>query len=318
MKFYNNKKIVIAGGGGFVGGHIADRLRKYDCEIFIPRTKDGWDFTILEKCLKFLKKTKPDIVINCAAHQGGILYDKIKRAEIFYDNMLMGIYLMEAARRVGVKKYINVSAACAYPGYLDKAETGEEDYWNGPIHESVLNYGFTKKAQIVQGWCYKEQYNFNSIHLIMANMYGPREYFHPDRSHGLGALIKKVYDAKKGGKGEIEVWGTGKPIREWLYVKDAVYGILLAGEKYHDVSPLNIGTGIGHSVTELVHIIMKVVGLKAKIKYLTQMPDGAMKKTLNVNKMKKVSAWSPKTPIEKGIKETVEWLDKNYDYAVSR
>lgn len=318
MGHYDNKKIVLAGGGGFVGSHIADKLKDYSCTVFIPRTKDGWDFTKLEKCLAFLKKTKPDIVINCAAHQGGIKYDKLKRAEIYYDNLLMGTYLMEASYRTSVKKYINVSAACAYPGYLDKDEVSEEDYWSGPIHETVLNYGFTKKAQIVQGWAYKEQYGFNSIHLIMANMYGPRERFHPDRSHGLAALIKKVYDAKKEGKNYIEVWGTGKPIREWLYVKDAAEGILLAGEKYEDVAPMNIGTGIGHSITELVHIIMEVVGFKGKINYLTDMPDGAMKKTLNVSQMKKMIGWTPKTPFEVGIRETVEWLDKNYKYAVSR
>lgn len=318
MRYYDRKKIVIAGGGGFVGSHIADKLKSYQCKIFIPRTKDGWDFTILENCLSYLKKTKPDIVINCAAHQGGIKYDKLKRGQIYFDNLLMGTYLMEAARLVGVKKYVNVSAACAYPGYLDKDAISEEDYWSGPLHETVLNYGFTKKAQIVQGWCYKEQYGFNSIHLIMANMFGPGERFHPDRSHGLAALIKKVYDAKRDGKRQIEVWGSGKPIREWLYVKDAAEGILLAGAKYEDVSPLNIGTGIGHSITELVHIIMKIVGFKGKIKYLTDMPDGAMKKTLNVGKMKKMLGWNPKTPIEEGIRETVEWLEKNYQYAVSR
>lgn len=318
MNYYDHKKIVIAGGGGFVGNHIALQLKKYNCGIFIPHKRDGWDFTKLEKCIAYLKKTKPDIVINCAAHQGGILYDKIKRAEIYYDNLLMGTYLMEAARRLGVKKYINVSAACAYPGYLNKSIISEKDYWSGPIHESVLNYGFTKKAHIVQGWAYKEQYGFDSIHLIMANMYGPGEHFHPDRSHGLGALIKKVYDAKKHKKTHIEVWGSGKPIREWLYIKDAAVAILLAGEKFDEVDPMNIGTGEGYTITELVHIIMKVVGFKGRVKYLTDMPDGAMKKTLDIKKMKRVLKFTPKTPIEVGIKETIDWLDKNYKYAVSR
>src|SRR3989344_963761 len=318
MSYYDNKKIVIAGGGGFVGSYIAQELKKYKCKIFIPRTKDGWNFTILRRCLTYLKETKPDVIINCAAHQGGIMYDKLKRAQIYYDNILMGTYLMEAARRIGVEKYINVSAGCAYPGYLNKDEMSEEDYWNGPIHESVLNYGFTKKAQIVQGWCYKEQYGFNSIHLIMANMYGPEEHFHQDRSHGLVALIKKVYDAKKSGQTEIEVWGSGKPVREWLYVKDAAKGILLAGEKYNEVAPMNIGTGTGQSITKLVRTIMKVVGFRGKIKYLTDMPDGAMKKTLNIRKMRRTLDWIPETSIEVGIKETVEWLDKNYKYAISR
>lgn len=318
MGYYNNKKIVIAGGSGFVGSHIREELKKYRCKIFIPHTKDGWDFTILENCLTYLKKIKPHIVINYAAHQGGIMYDKLHRAQVYYDNILMGTYLMEAAYRAKVEKYINVSAACAYPGYLNKDRISEEDYWSGPIHESVLNYGFTKKAQIVQGWCYKEQYGFNSIHLIMANMYGPGEYFHPNRSHGLAALIKKVYDAKKNGQSQIEVWGSGKPIREWLYVKDAARAILAAGEKYADVSPLNIGTGRGYTITELVNIIIKIVGYKGKIKYLTNMPDGAMKKTLNISRMKRVLDWTPKTMIRKGIRETIEWLDKNYAYAVTR
>lgn len=317
MDFYKNKSVVVAGGAGFVGSHIVERLKQYQCDPSVPRVADGWDFTKLEKCLEYLDKTRPQIVINAAAHQGGIKYQKLHRGEVYYDNLLMGTFLMEASRRAGVEKYVNVSAACAYPGYLDKESMSEADYWSGPLHETVVNYGFTKKAQIVQGWCYKEQYSFNSIHCIMANMYGPGEHFHPDRSHGLAALIKKVYDAKRDRAPYVEVWGTGRPIREWLYVKDAVEGILRAGERYNDVAPVNIGTGIGHSIAELVRIIMDIVGYGGEIRYLTDMPDGAMKKSLDVAKMKTALDWSPATPIETGIKETVEWLDKNYDAAVA-
>ena len=157
------------------------------------------------------------------------------------------------------------------------------------------------------------QYTF-----FMTNLYGPGEHFHPERSHGLAALMKKVYDAKKEGKKEIEIWGTGRPIREWLYVRDAAEAVLRAGASYDSVQPLNIGTGKGYTITELVKTMMNVLDYQAELKYLTDMPDGAMKKVFGIKKMKEELGWLPSTPIEEGIKETVEWLDENYDYAISR
>ncbi len=317
LQYYKNKKIVIPGGDGFVGKHLIEKLQKIDCQIFVPKTKDGIDFRKKEDCISYFNSTKPDIVINCAANQGGIAYHTGKQADLFMDNMLMGTFLMQAAQKVGVDKFINIVAGCSYPGYLEISEMNEEDYWNGKLHESIFSYGFARKASIVYGLALKKQYGFNSIHLVMANMYGPGEHFNPQQSKALAGLIKKIYEAKINNISEVEVWGTGKPVRDWLYVQDGVEGILRAGAVYNDVEPMNIATGRGISIKELAETIKKVVGYKGELVYDTSKPDGALHKTFGIHKMKKKLQWVPKTPIEKGIKETVAWLEKNYEYAIN-
>lgn len=317
LKYFEGKKIVVAGGNGFFGSHIIDKLREVKCEIFVPKTKDGIDFRKYEDCFSYLNKTKPDIVINCAANQGGIAYHVGKQADLFLDNILMGIFLMQTSQQVGVKKFINVVAGCSYPGYLEKNEMNEEEYWNGKLHDSIFSYGFPRKASTVYGLALKRQYNFNSIHLIMANMYGPGEHFNPEQSKALAALIKKIYEAKKRKLPTVEVWGTGKPMRDWLYVKDGAEAILRAAAFYDDVAPLNIATGVGVSVSKLAETIKKVVGFKGKFIYNTDKPDGALHKIFGIHKMKKVLHWVPPTSIEKGIKETAAWFSKNYEHAIS-
>lgn len=316
MKYYNNKKIVITGGNGFFGTHIVNRLKKIPCVIFIPKTKDGVDFRKKEDCHSYIKRTKPDIVINCAANQGGIGYHAGKQADLLMDNILMGTFLMQAAQIMRVDKFINIVAGCSYPGYLEKDEMNEEDYWSGRIHDSIFSYGFSRKASVVYGLALKKQDNFNSIHLIMANMYGPGEHFNPDQSKALAGLIRKIYEAKKNNIQKVEVWGTGKPVRDWLYVKDGVEGVLRAGEVYNNVEPMNIATGVGVSVKELAEIIKKVIGYEGKLIYNTSKPDGALHKTFGIHKMKKELQWVPKTSIEDGIRETVAWFSKNYKTAI--
>ncbi|MBI2599309.1 NAD-dependent epimerase/dehydratase family protein [Candidatus Daviesbacteria bacterium] len=315
--FYDHKKIVITGGGGFFGSHIINSLKQVPCKIFIPKTKDGIDFRKKGICLSYFKKIKPDVVINCAANQGGIAYHVGRQAELFMDNILMGSYLMQVAQKVGVGKFINIVAGCSYPGYLKEGEMNEEDYWNGQIHESIFSYGFSRKASVVYGLALKKQYNFNSIHLIMANMYGPGEHFNPEQSKALAGLIKKIYEAKVNRIPQVEVWGTGKPVRDWLYVKDGAEGILRAGERYNDIEPMNIATGIGISVKELAETIQKVIGYKGILVYNTSKADGALHKIFGIDKMKKHLGWVPKTSIEKGIKETVRWFSKNYKKAIT-
>lgn len=317
LKYFEGKKIMIAGGNGFFGSHIVNKLSKVDCKIYIPKTKNGIDFRKLEDCTKYIKKAKPDIVINCAANQGGIAYHVGKQADLFMDNMLMGLFLMQESQRLGVKKFINIVAGCSYPGYVKSEEMTEHEYWNGELHESIFSYGFPRKASTVYGLALKKQYNFSSIHLIMANMFGPGEHFNPDQSKALAGLIKKIYEAYKRNLPTVEVWGTGKPTRDWLYVKDGAEAVLRAGAFYDQVNPLNIATGIGISVKELAEIIKYIIGYKGKLVYNTSRPDGALHKTFSIKMMKKIIKWVPSTPIEKGIRETVEWFDKNYKKAIS-
>lgn len=313
----NGKKIVVLGGTGFFGSHIVDKLKARNLDVNVPQ-RPKYDFRKKEDCSRYFKKTKPQIVINCAAFQGGIGFHSGKQADLFMDNILMGCYLMEAAREVGVEKFVNVVAGCAYPGYLHKEIMDETDFWSGDLHDSIFSYGFPRKATVVYGKALYKQYGFNSIHLVLANMYGPRDHYNPEQSKALAALVRKIYEAKKEDRGEVEIWGTGKPLRDWLYAKDGADGVIRAAEVYGSIDPLNIATGRGVSVTELAQAVAKSVGFKGEFKYLTERPDGAMKKIFGIEKMQKELKWLPKTSVEKGIRETVEWFSKNYETAIKR
>lgn len=338
--FWSNKRVALPGGGGFLGSRIVKRLQDAGAEVFVPRTEDpvrgrppaprgtatvatgrpasnGVDFRHKEDCDSYLVKMKPEVVINCAATQGGIGYHKGREAELFMDNLRMGLFLMEASQAAGVKKFVNIVAGCSYPGYLEKDELNEEDYWNGEVHDSIFSYGVARKMSVVYGKALKKQYGWGSIHLVLANMYGPGEHFEPSQSKALAGLMKKIYDAKKSGGPTVEIWGTGKPVRDWLYVEDGAEGILRAAEVYDDVEPLNIASGVGISVTDLAEAIKKVSGYAGSFTYNTSRPDGAMRKTFGVRKMKEVLGWLPATPLEDGIRATWEWLDQNYTYAVT-
>ena len=316
LKFFEGKRIVIAGGNGFFGSHIENKLREIPCKIFIPKTKDGIDFRKKPHVDSYFKRVKPDLVINCAANQGGIGYHSGKQADLFTDNILMGTFLMQVACKEGVEKFVNIVAGCSYPGYLNADEMNEDDYWNGRIHESIFSYGFSRKASVVYGLALKKQYNFKSIHLVMANMFGPGEHFNPVQSKALAGLIKKIYEAKMKNIPVVEVWGTGKPIRDWLYVKDGVEGVLRATSLYNDIEPLNIATGVGISVAKLAKTIKKVIAYKGKLIYNIDKPDGALHKTFGIKKMRKELNWKPSTSLERGIAETVAWFDKNYKRAI--
>lgn len=306
------KKIAIPGGTGFFGSQIVNKLKAMGCEVFVPNHSKGIDFRKREDCQKYFKKIKPQIVINCAAFQGGIGFHSGKQADLFMDNILMGCYLMEAAQQAGVEKFVNIIAGCAYPGYLENDILTEDDFWNGEIHDTIFSYGFPRKATIVYGKALFKQYGFNSIHLVYANMYGPGDHYNPDQSKALAALIRKIYIAKRDNLPTVEIWGSGKPMRDWLYVKDGAEGAIKAAEVYNSIDPLNISTGIGVSVTKLAETIKKEIGYKGKFIFNKQKPDGALKKVFGTVKMRKALKWKPKTSIEIGIKETVKWFAENY------
>lgn len=315
--YFKGKKVAIPGGSGFLGSHVVSLLRKKKVRPNIPRSRD-YDFRQKSACRKYFQKVKPDIVINCAAFQGGIGFHSGKQAQLFMDNMLMGCYLLQAAQESGVEKFVNIVAGCAYPGYLEKDVLDEKDFWSGELHDSIFSYGFPRKASIVYGKALSMQYGFNSIHLVLANMYGPRDHFNPEKSKALAALIRKIYEAKKEGKKEVEIWGTGKPTRDWLYVKDGADAVIKAAETYNSIEPVNVATGSGVSIKELAETIKQAVGYKGRFRYNTEKPDGAMKKVFGVDKMKERLDWEPKTDIKKGIKETVEWFHENYQKATQK
>lgn len=316
-EFYRGKHIALPGGAGFLGSFLMKRLEDMGATVFVPKHSEGWDFRKVEDAQRLYAQGSFDMVINCAAFQGGIGFHKGKQADLYYDNLLMGTFLFQEAQKAGVSKFVNIIAGCAYPGYMEKEELKEEDFWNGPVHESIFSYGYSRKITAVQGMALSKQYGYNSIHLVLANMYGPGEHFEPTQSKALAGMLKKFYDAKKNQSPQVEIWGTGKPIRDWLYAADGAEGILKAGAIYNEVEPLNIASGVGISVTDLALLIKKIVGYEGALVYNTEKPDGALKKIFSVEKMKEKLDWLPKTSLEQGIKETLQWLNTHYEYAIT-
>jgi len=304
------KKILVAGGCGFLGKSVIQELKKRNLNFVSLDLTTGHDLRDLEKTKKVFDKEKFDAVIHCAAFVGGIQFGYEHPAELFYNNILMTTYLMEVARLTGVKRFINPISNCVYPGssFLFK----EKELWDGPMHESVASYGLTKKAGLVQGQSYYKQYGFDSVHLILPNMYGPGDHFEEVKSHALGALIMKFEEARRKNIPEVAVWGSGKPIREWLYVEDGAEALVRALfiDSYNE--PINIGIGKGISIAELAILIREAVGYNGKIIFDPSRPDGAPTKTMEVSKMRKIFDWEPKTQLEDGIRKTVEYYKNNF------
>lgn len=304
------KKIFVPGGDGFLGKSVTSKLKDKKIGFVSLSLGDSYDFRDFEKTRKLFEKERFDAVINCAAYVGGIQFGYEHPGEIFYNNILMSTFLMEAARLTGAKRFVNPISNCTYPARLTNFK--EEDWWSGPLHESVLAYGFVRRASWVQGWAYKRQYNFDSIHLILPNMYGPGDHFDEVRSHALGALVMKFTEAKRKNLPSVSVWGTGKPIREWLYVEDGAEALLKALEIEPTIEPINIGVGRGVSVLELAELIKQAAGFRGKIVLDESKPDGALCKIMNAGKMKDIFKWTPETSLEDGIKKTVEWYENNF------
>ncbi len=299
------KKVFVPGGDGFLGKSVIKKLKEEGINFVSLSLKDGIDFRDFKQTKELFKKEKFDAVINCAAYVGGIEFGLKHQGEMFYNNILMDTYLMEASRLSGVKLFINPISNCTYPAHLTTFK--EDQWWSGPLHESVLTYGFARKASWVQAKAYKEQYGFNSIHLILSNMYGPRDYFDEVRSHALTALVMKFCEAKKNNAPQVVVWGSGKPIREWLYVEDGAEALVRAMSLKPQVEPINVGRGEGISIGQLAEIIKEMVGFAGKIVFDQSRTDGAACKIMDVENMKKVFNWAPPTSLEDGIKKTIEW-----------
>ncbi|PIQ82941.1 MAG: epimerase [Candidatus Omnitrophica bacterium CG11_big_fil_rev_8_21_14_0_20_64_10] len=315
--FWKGKKVCVTGGRGFLGSRVMDRLDRLGAEAVSCSRRSGCDLKDLQQGLKFFRQHRPEIVVNCAAHQGGIAYQSRYPADTYYDNLLMGANTMEAARLAGVAKYVNIVAGCAYPGEPEGGRLREDQFEAGPMHPSVENYGMTKRAAVMQARCYARQHGFKGISVVLINLYGPGEHFHPDRSHALAALLKKFYDAKRSGAEKVVLWGSGRPVREWLFVEDAAEGILRAAERYEKPEPINVATGQGHTIAELAEMIREIIGYGGRIEYDASRPDGALRKTGEITRMQAELDWRPRTPIREGIRKTLAWLEAHYDQAVA-
>lgn len=308
-KFWSNKLVVVTGGAGFLGSHLVELIQSLGPkEVFVPRSKD---YDLREKAVCAQVVNDADIVIHLAANVGGIGYNLDYPGTLFYDNLLMGVHLMEESRKAGVEKFVAIGTICAYPKYTP-VPFKEEDLWNGYPEETNAPYGLAKKMMLVQSTAYRQQYDFNSIFLLPVNLYGPRDNFDPKSSHVIPALIKKFVDAKKAGADEVVVWGTGTPTREFLFVEDAARAIVLAAEKYNSSQPVNIGASFEISIKDLAETVKKVVGFKGKIVWDKTKPDGQPRRKLDVSRAKNEFGFESKVKFTEGLKKTVEWYIKTH------
>ena len=310
MTFWDNKKILLTGGAGFLGSSIVEQLLQKGVsleQISIPRSHET-DLRIWENCVDAVKDK--DVVIHLAARVGGIGFNQKFPALLFYDNAIMGIQLMEAARREGVEKCVILGTVCAYPKFTP-VPFQEKNLWDGYPEETNAPYGLAKKMLLVQSQAYRQQYGFNSIYLLPVNLYGPRDNFDPESSHVIPALIKKFVEAVEDNHRTVEIWGTGAASREFLYVDDCACAIVLAAEHYNKSDPVNIGAGREISIKDLVTLIGSLTGFKGKIHWDSSKPDGQPRRCLDVSRAKQEFGFEARTSFEEGLKSTIDWYMNN-------
>ena len=311
MEFWKGKRVLVTGGAGFLGSYIVSNLKSKGCEnIFIPKIED-YDLTETDDIRRVYYDSKPDMVIHLAAKVGGIGANKSKPGEFFYDNLIMGVQLIEEARIRNIEKFISLGTICCYPKFTP-VPFKEENLWDGYPEETNAPYGLAKKMLLVQSQSYRIQYGFNGIFLMPVNLYGPGDNFDPKLSHVIPAIIKKCTDAIKEGKKEIVLWGSGKPTREFIYVEDAAEAILLAAETYNKPEPVNIGSGFEISIEQLAELIKRLTSYKGRIIWDKTMPDGQPRRRLDVLKAKQEFGFTAKTDFKEGLKKTIYWYNSTY------
>jgi GDP-L-fucose synthase len=308
--FFENRRVVVTGGAGFLGGYITEKLRKRGCKnILVPKIED-YDLVNINDINRMYDDMKPDIVIHLAAVVGGIGANREHPGEFFYKNLMMGVQLIEQGRLRNVEKFVAIGTICAYPKFTP-VPFKEEDLWNGYPEETNAPYGLAKKMLLVQSQAYRAEYGFNSIFLLPVNLYGPGDNFDPASSHVIPALIKKCIDAIDSGADYIDCWGTGSASREFIYAADAAEGILLATEHYNGPEPVNIGAGFEITIKELIGKIAGLTGFAGEIRWDSSKPDGQPRRRLDVTKAKKYFGFEAKTNFDEGLKATIDWYRKH-------
>ena len=305
-----DKRILVTGGGGFLGRHLLRVLRNADYTAILAPRKKEYDLTRETAVEKLYRDTRPDVVVHLAAIVGGIGANKANPGRFFYENLMMGSLLMEYARRSSVKKFVGIGTICSYPKFTS-IPFREEDLWNGYPEETNAPYGLAKKMLLVQGQAYRREYGFNAIHPLLVNLYGPGDHFETERSHVIPALIRKCMEALGRNEPEIVCWGDGTPTREFLYVEDAAEAILLATQRYDGEEPVNVGSGTEISTSELARRIAELTGFKGRIVWDASKPNGQPRRCLDTSRAFQAFGFRAKTDFIEGLRRTIQWYREN-------
>jgi len=314
--FWAERRVCVTGGAGFLGSFVVENLRRRGAHhIFVPR-QAAYDLTQIDRIRHMLDDAQPDVVIHLAALAGGIGANRKRPAEFFYKNLSMGTQLLHECYEAGVEKFVGVGTVCSYPKHAPVPFT-EDDLWDGYPEETNAPYGLAKKMLLVQGQAYREQYDFNAIHLLPVNLYGPGDNFDLETSHVIPALIRKCVEAQESGEEHISVWGSGAPTREFLYVQDAAEGIVLASERYNDGEPVNLGSNHEISIRELVDLIVRKTEFTGSVVWERHKPDGQPRRKLDTSRAREWFGFGASTRFEEGLENTIAWYRESLAIAAN-
>ncbi|MCK4659531.1 MAG: GDP-L-fucose synthase [Phycisphaerae bacterium] len=304
--FWGNRRIVVTGGGGFLGSYVLDKLRGRGATCVLAPRSAEYDLTRADDVRRMYDTLRPEVVIHLAAVVGGIGANRRHPGEFFYKNLVMGAQLIEEGRLRGIEKFVAIGTICSYPKFTP-VPFKEDDLWNGYPEETNAPYGLAKKMMLVQSQAYRQEYGFNSIFLLPVNLYGPGDNFDPHSSHVIPALIKKYQDAIDAGQSHVVCWGTGRVSREFLYAEDAAEGILLATEHYNGPEPVNIGSGLEITIKELAEKIAMLTGFGGEVRWDSTKPDGQPRRCLDTSRAKALFGFEAHTSLDQGLRETIKW-----------
>ncbi|MCX5796578.1 MAG: GDP-L-fucose synthase [Elusimicrobia bacterium] len=306
--YWSKRRVLVTGGAGFLGRQVVERLATLGAEVFVPRSRE-YDLRLPDVVQRVFRDFPCQTVFHLAARVGGIGANRANPGSFFYDNLMMGALLMEAARRVGVDKFVQVGTVCAYPKFTP-VPFREANLWDGYPEETNAPYGIAKKALLVQAQAYRSQYGFNAIYLLPVNLYGPHDNSDLESSHVIPALIRKCLEAKAAGRPTVTLWGSGKATREFLYVGDAAEALVLAGEFYDCGEPVNLGSGSEISIKELANLIKRVVGFEGEFVWDASKPDGQPRRCLDTSRAREAFGWTAQTSLEDGLSRTIRWYQE--------
>ena len=308
--FWQNKRICVTGGAGFLGSFVIDGLKQRGAtNVFIPQIEE-FDLVNLQDTHRMLDASQPDIIIHLAALAGGIGANRARPADFFYINLMMGVQLMHEAWKRGVNKFVAIGTVCAYPKFTP-VPFKEENLWQGYPEETNAPYGLAKKMLLVQAQAYRQQYEFNAIYLLPVNLYGPGDNFNLETSHVIPALVRKCIEAQERGDKEVILWGDGSPTREFLYAGDAADAILAAAEFYNGSEPVNIGSGQEISIKNLAELVARLTGFEGRLVWDTSKPNGQPRRALDTSRAVDYFGWRAGVPFEEGLRRTIDWYRQN-------